>query len=38
MWLAETAVDQETLSILVEEGVRYTVLAPWQAAEPDHAW
>lgn len=33
MWLAETAVDQETLSILVEEGVRYTVLAPWQAAE-----
>ena len=34
MWLAETAVDQETLSILVEEGVRYTVLAPWQAAEP----
>lgn len=34
MWLAETAVDQETLSILAEEGVRYTVLAPWQAAEP----
>jgi Domain of unknown function (DUF3536)/Glycosyl hydrolase family 57 len=33
MWLAETAVDQETLSILAEEGVRYTVLAPWQAAE-----
>jgi alpha-amylase/alpha-mannosidase (GH57 family) len=34
MWLAETAVDMETLSILAEEGVRYTVLAPWQAAEP----
>lgn len=34
MWLPETAVDQETLSILAEEGVRYTVLAPWQAAEP----
>ena len=34
MWLAETAVDQETLSILAEEGVRYTILAPWQAAEP----
>jgi alpha-amylase/alpha-mannosidase (GH57 family) len=34
MWLAETAVDMETLSILAEEGVRYTVLAPWQAGEP----
>ncbi|MGO8951074.1 MAG: DUF3536 domain-containing protein [Ktedonobacterales bacterium] len=34
MWLAETAVDMETLSILAQEGVRYTVLAPWQAAEP----
>lgn len=33
MWLAETAVDQETLSILAEEGVRYTVLAPWQTDE-----
>ncbi len=34
MWLAETAVDRETLAILAEEGVQYTVLAPWQAAEP----
>jgi hypothetical protein len=34
MWLAETAVDMETLTILAEAGVRYTVLAPWQAAEP----
>ncbi len=34
MWLAETAVDIETLTILAEQGVRYTVLAPWQAAEP----
>src|SRR5215469_3620242 len=33
MWLAETAVDMETLTILAEAGVRYTVLAPWQAAE-----
>jgi Domain of unknown function (DUF3536)/Glycosyl hydrolase family 57 len=33
MWLAETAVDLETLDILAEQGVRYTVLAPWQAAE-----
>jgi hypothetical protein len=34
MWLAETAVDMQTLDILAEHGVRYTVLAPWQAAEP----
>ncbi len=34
MWLAETAVDLETLDLLAEQGVRYTVLAPWQSAEP----
>ena len=34
MWLAETAVDLETLTILRGLGVRYTVLAPWQSAEP----
>jgi alpha-amylase/alpha-mannosidase (GH57 family) len=34
MWLAETAVDMESLAILAELGVQYTVLAPWQAAEP----
>ncbi|MBF6592412.1 MAG: glycoside hydrolase, partial [Ktedonobacterales bacterium] len=33
MWLAETAVDLETLDLLAERGVRYTVLAPWQSAE-----
>jgi alpha-amylase/alpha-mannosidase (GH57 family) len=33
MWLAETAVDLETLKILHGLGVRYTVLAPWQSAE-----
>ncbi|WIG61884.1 MAG: Glycoside hydrolase, family 57 [Ktedonobacterales bacterium] len=32
MWLAETAVDLETLTILADCGVRYTVLAPWQTA------
>lgn len=34
MWLAETAVDLETLTILHEMGVRYTVLAPWQSIDP----
>jgi alpha-amylase/alpha-mannosidase (GH57 family) len=34
MWLAETAVDLPTLDLLAEQGVSYTVLAPWQAAEP----
>lgn len=34
LWLAETAFDLETLDILAQEGVRYTVAAPWQAAEP----
>ena len=32
MWLAETAVDLETLDLLAEEGIKYTVLAPHQAA------
>ncbi|MGF1516090.1 MAG: DUF3536 domain-containing protein [Elainellaceae cyanobacterium] len=31
MWLAETAVDYATLSILVEEGIRFIILAPSQA-------
>jgi alpha-amylase/alpha-mannosidase (GH57 family) len=34
MWLAETAVDLETLDLVAAQGVRFTVLAPWQAAEP----
>ncbi len=34
MWLAETAVDLETLDVLAQHGITYTVLAPWQAANP----
>jgi len=30
MWLPETAVDLETLDILAEEGIRFTILAPHQ--------
>lgn len=30
MWCPETAVDDETLDVLAQEGIRFTVLAPWQ--------
>jgi alpha-amylase/alpha-mannosidase (GH57 family) len=32
MWLPETAVNLETLSVLAEHGLRFTILAPHQAA------
>ncbi len=43
MWLPETAVDYETLEILADLGIRYTILAPHQAArirkmEKDAPW
>ncbi len=35
MWLPETAVDMETLNVLAERGIEFTILAPWQA-ESEH--
>jgi alpha-amylase/alpha-mannosidase (GH57 family) len=35
MWLPETAVDYDTLSILAARGVEFTILAPWQADQED---
>ncbi|MBX6361037.1 DUF3536 domain-containing protein [Pseudacidobacterium ailaaui] len=32
MWLAETAVDSETLELLADHGIAFTVLAPHQCA------
>ncbi len=32
MWLAETAVDRETLAVLAEAGIKFTILSPFQAA------
>ncbi len=32
MWLAETAVDKETLAVLAEAGIKFTILSPYQAA------
>lgn len=33
MWLPETAVNLETLSILATQGIEFTILAPWQAEQ-----
>lgn len=34
MWLPETAADDETLDVLAECGIEFTILAPWQADTP----
>jgi len=31
MWLAETAVDDESLRVLIENGIKFTILSPYQA-------
>ncbi len=47
MWLAETAIDYETVEALIQEGIRFTILAPSQAqrirpivspASPEPEW
>lgn len=32
MWLPETAADLETLDVLADQGIRFTVLSPYQAS------
>lgn len=34
MWLPETAVDLETLALMSDHQIRYTILAPWQVELP----
>ncbi|MDX1567822.1 MAG: DUF3536 domain-containing protein, partial [Longimicrobiales bacterium] len=33
MWLSETAVDTDTLEVLAENGIGFTILSPYQARE-----
>jgi hypothetical protein len=33
LWLPEAAVDRATLRVLVDLGIRHTILAPWQTSE-----
>ncbi len=35
MWLPETAVNAQTLSILADQEIQFTILAPWQADAKD---
>ncbi|NSW51631.1 MAG: DUF3536 domain-containing protein [Anaerolineae bacterium] len=35
MWLPESAIDMETMEVLSQNGIRFTILAPWQAKGND---
>ncbi len=35
LWLPEAGMDLPTLRIAAAEGIRYTILAPWQASDPE---
>ena len=35
MWLPECAVDEDTLDVLAQEGIRFTILAPYQVRGAD---
>ena len=32
MWLPETAADNESLDVLAEQGIKFTILSPFQAS------
>lgn len=36
MWLPETAVDMETLTLLADNQIKFTILAPWQVEITDN--
>lgn len=36
MWLPETAVDMETLCMLADHGIKFTILAPWQVENNEY--